>query len=96
MGLGRGVWDVGDAAMRGNLNEKHELGQDRLCRRSWKNPIAPNAPDYPNKQKCPDQRCRNTTAKDRLFPHLVNCRILRISEWPRLAEVKAFRPPPKG
>jgi hypothetical protein len=31
--LGRGVWDVGDAAMRGNLNEKHELGQDRLASR---------------------------------------------------------------
>jgi hypothetical protein len=30
MGLGRGVWDVGDAASGGNLIEKHELGQDRL------------------------------------------------------------------
>jgi hypothetical protein len=68
------VWDVGDAAVRGNLNEKHELGQDRLCRRSWKNPIAPNAPDYLTKPKYPDQRCRNTTAKDPLFPHLANYR----------------------
>jgi hypothetical protein len=30
MGLGRDVWDVGDAAAGGNLNEKHELGQERL------------------------------------------------------------------
>jgi hypothetical protein len=76
MGLGRGVWDGGDAAMGGKLNEKRKLGQDRLCRRTLKNPIAPNTPDYPNKPKCPDQRCRNTTAKDPLFPHLANCRTL--------------------
>jgi hypothetical protein len=76
MGLGRGVWDGGDAAMGGKLNEKRKLGQDRLGRRTLKNPIAPNTPDYPNKPKCPDQRCRNTTAKDPLFPHLANCRTL--------------------
>jgi hypothetical protein len=76
MGLGRGVWDGGDAAMGGKLNEKRKLGQDRLCRRTLKNPIAPNTPDYPDKPKCPDQRCRNTTAQDPLFPHLANCRTL--------------------
>jgi hypothetical protein len=36
MGLGRGVWDGGDAAMGGKLNEKRKLGQDRLCRRTLK------------------------------------------------------------
>jgi hypothetical protein len=76
MGLGRGVWDGGDAAMGGKLNEKQKLGQDRLGRWTLKNPIAPNTPDYPNKPKCPDQRCRNTTAKDPHFPPLVNCRTL--------------------
>jgi hypothetical protein len=102
----------GDAAMNGNVNEKHELGQDRSdCSESRKtairsalrdksdpcdfarknrafragrirlprvrrgeNPIAPNIPDYPIKPKCPVERCRNTTRKDLLFPHLANCR----------------------
>jgi hypothetical protein len=68
MGLGRGVWDGGDAAMGGKLNEKQKLGQDRLGRRTLKNPIAPEHSGLPRQAEMPGPTLPKYNCERPAFP----------------------------